>query len=684
MQKSTSASNLQNIGSKESLTDDDQLPKYKLRLNAKCCSFDDQNWIKTPVLSPDVNVDLSPEQCEETFKFFLLSGDRLTQMTRTYHDIDAVLHLLEEKERDLELAARIGQTLLYRNKEVAEQNNLLEEKLAIAVEEASQLRHEVSNKEKLLHLYAEAEISSEVSSEEIDSLQIRIRGLNNKIEQLEKDKSELIRERSVVESFSEETLAKEHKLVTSTVEKLCILQSDLQSANTQILAVTDELTKRNSEASKQQDDISILLNQIDELQSKHKHLMNEHNELQHQLTVANHSQHELSVEVQNLESKYHDVVSMLGETQEEMRLFRDLPFISDTESSDTSINPWHIPYESSLAAEIKSCGSDFTFDHTGELNLFGNNTHRKQSYPNTTFPCTSKINHDILKTVRYANKSSSGLSEKLSLNRSLPANWQKPPFLQKPKWLVGSPSPLLQSPDLGQPGVPGTTDLQRAIEKLTRVGKESLNFVQQTRFQLLQTGKSPQAEQMKKYASTPKLRIVKPLEGSLTLHQWKSLADKTSVFSSALKNPVTSSGIIMRGSISQQSADSLNMAKTQNSIELFSYSKSVVAPPTEVGASGVMLSMPSNDITGAMSPQTGLSKNRSPKFKSKIASTSTVLRTVQSTPHLPSLAAALMPSKTLKSIVHGASSLPVASESSSLDMAQLHGCEHHDLSDVDT
>ncbi len=44
------------------------------------------------------------------------SGDRLSQMTKTYHDVEAVTRLLEEKEKDLELAAKIGQELLERNK----------------------------------------------------------------------------------------------------------------------------------------------------------------------------------------------------------------------------------------------------------------------------------------------------------------------------------------------------------------------------------------------------------------------------------------------------------------------------------------------------------------------------------------------------------------------------------------
>ena len=56
-------------------------------------------------------------------------------MTNAYHDMEAVTSLLEEKERDLELAAHIGQTLLMKNKTVLEENEILEEKLEKAMEE---------------------------------------------------------------------------------------------------------------------------------------------------------------------------------------------------------------------------------------------------------------------------------------------------------------------------------------------------------------------------------------------------------------------------------------------------------------------------------------------------------------------------------------------------------------------
>lgn len=70
----------------------------------------------------------------------VLCAERVGQMTKTYNDIDAVTRLLEEKERDLELAARIGQSLLKKNKTLTERNELLEEQVEHIREEVSSWR----------------------------------------------------------------------------------------------------------------------------------------------------------------------------------------------------------------------------------------------------------------------------------------------------------------------------------------------------------------------------------------------------------------------------------------------------------------------------------------------------------------------------------------------------------------
>uniref|UniRef100_A0A8C9T879 Si:dkey-28e7.3 n=1 Tax=Scleropages formosus TaxID=113540 RepID=A0A8C9T879_SCLFO len=138
----------------------EELPAYTLR--ADCVfGYTHDDWLHTPLFPPDAVLCLTDQQIEETLRYFLLCAERVAQVTKTYHDIEAVTHLLEEKERDLELAARIGQSLLKQNRALAERNELLEEQLHISTEEIAQLRHELSMREDLLHLYA--------STEEMDS-----------------------------------------------------------------------------------------------------------------------------------------------------------------------------------------------------------------------------------------------------------------------------------------------------------------------------------------------------------------------------------------------------------------------------------------------------------------------------------------------------------------------------------
>ena len=52
-------------------------------------------------------------------------------MTKTYHDVEAVTSLLQEKENDLELAAKIGQELLERNRRLEERVNGLEVSIVV-------------------------------------------------------------------------------------------------------------------------------------------------------------------------------------------------------------------------------------------------------------------------------------------------------------------------------------------------------------------------------------------------------------------------------------------------------------------------------------------------------------------------------------------------------------------------
>uniref|UniRef100_A0A9J2Q5V8 HAP1 N-terminal domain-containing protein n=1 Tax=Ascaris lumbricoides TaxID=6252 RepID=A0A9J2Q5V8_ASCLU len=60
-----------------------------------------------------------------------------------------------QKEKDLELAAKIGQSLLEQNRELQNRNDFLEESLNASNDTVVQLRHELQMRINLLHIYAD-------------------------------------------------------------------------------------------------------------------------------------------------------------------------------------------------------------------------------------------------------------------------------------------------------------------------------------------------------------------------------------------------------------------------------------------------------------------------------------------------------------------------------------------------
>lgn len=100
---------------------EEKIPKYKLRFDtiteftgvlclalALFCiispsdlsthtGYKHNDWlIETPLIDLNAPIDLSPEVLRETLSYFILSGERLSQMTRVYNDTDALTKLLEE------------------------------------------------------------------------------------------------------------------------------------------------------------------------------------------------------------------------------------------------------------------------------------------------------------------------------------------------------------------------------------------------------------------------------------------------------------------------------------------------------------------------------------------------------------------------------------------------------------
>ncbi|XP_043361526.1 trafficking kinesin-binding protein 2 isoform X8 [Dermochelys coriacea] len=256
----------------------------------------------------------------------VLGTDRVEQMTKTYNDIDMVTHLLAERDRDLELAARIGQALLKRNHVLTEQNEVLEEQLGQAFDQVNQLQHELSKKDELLRIVSIASEESETDSSSSTPLRfndsfnlshglLQLDVLQDKLREMEEENLAL---RSKACHLKTETITyevKEQELVSDCVR-------ELRETHAQIARMTEELSGKSEELIHYQEEISTLLSQMVDLQHKLKEHVIEKEELKLHLQASKDAQRQLTGELHELQDRNAECLGLWHELQEEVRKLR--------------------------------------------------------------------------------------------------------------------------------------------------------------------------------------------------------------------------------------------------------------------------------------------------------------------------------------------------------------------------
>ncbi|XP_037641172.1 trafficking kinesin-binding protein 1 isoform X3 [Sebastes umbrosus] len=504
------------------------------------------------------------EECTD-----VLCADRVGQMTKTYSDIDAVTRLLEEKERDLELAARIGQSLLKKNKALSERNELLEEQVEHIREEVSQLRHDLSMKDELLQFYTSAAEESE--GESSTSTPVRpsennvstpiffpLDSLQKKLKDLEEENKSLRCEASHLETETISYEEKELQLVNDCVK-------ELRDANVQISSLAEDLARKTEDASRQQEEITHLLSQIVDLQKKAKMYAVENEELTQHLGAAKDAQRQLTAELRELQDKYAECMEMLHEAQEELKNLRNktLPLSTPRRFHSLGLFPMD-----SLAAEIEGTMRK-------ELQMDDPDVEEQRLHPKRVFQTVKNLN--LMRQQRSSlapsplnipgsNRTSSltsGLSSRVGTPRSNSIYGSE---TGSGIILDNRTSSILEGPDDGSedsnkrppgtPGTPGSRDLEAALRRLSLRRDNYLSekrFFEDERERKLaylakedekgSGGPGTPTESLLSLCSHPsfgsvwsgysftarsylpdKLQIVKPLEGSATLHAWQQLA----------------------------------------------------------------------------------------------------------------------------------------------------------------
>ncbi|XP_018412104.1 PREDICTED: trafficking kinesin-binding protein 1-like isoform X2 [Nanorana parkeri] len=472
----------------------------------------------------------------------VLCSERVGRITKTYRDIDAVTTLLEEKERDLELAARIGQSLLKQNRELTVRNEYLEEQLEATKEEVHQLRHEVSMRDDLLHLYT-SNLESESTSATATPLRrnqssfrlehnVQLDSLQQKLKSLEEENQKMRNEASLILETTNDYEDQESSLMLDCVEQF-------SEASRQMALLAEELARRGEDAARQQEEISQLLAQIVHLQQKCRNTSSENEELHQHLSIVRDRESLLKTEFQDLQEKRRECQEMLNEAQEELKNQRNRSLPNSTISRYSTLNIFPLD---SLAAEIEGTmrkGIDSSSELKSYKRVFetvkaANLVVRSRGPSQWPSAAPSRVGTPPMSFYESEGSSLMQLEEETLL-----------PEGEKESSVAGEKK-------LGTPGTPGGHDLAAALQrlraqqesdspdlfeerehKLQRHGEGSSGFLTPND-SLLSTGTNYSGISEASGSSglslgsrcylPEKLQIVKPLEGSATLLHWQQLA----------------------------------------------------------------------------------------------------------------------------------------------------------------
>ncbi|XP_042558779.1 trafficking kinesin-binding protein 2 isoform X2 [Clupea harengus] len=504
--------------------------------------YEGQDWVISPACSPDEPSAISPILAEETLRYMILSAERVEQMTKTYNDIEMVTQLLAERDRDLELAARIGQSLLQRNHVLQEHKESLEEQLAQALDRVHQLQHELGKKDELLRMVASASEESETDSSSsatplkhshppgggsVSLSQLEL--LQGKLQDLEEENLAL---RSEACHLTKETITyeeKEQQLVSDCVK-------ELRESNSQMVTLTDELSRKNEELMRHQEEIAQLLSQIVELQHRVKELALEKEELRIHLHASKEAQRQLTEELKEMAERNMECVGMLQESQEENKELRSKQMPSAGLRRHT---PYGLYPMDSLAAEIEgSMRKELSVEE--EVAFEDQKVSQKR-----VFQTVRAVNETVVRAASMTPPppipgSGSVVMTARPFQSGLASEEEEPA------------DPAKAAARLGQPGSPGGSDLVSALHRLSLRRQNFLcerQFFQMERDRKLQelaqeeggaSGfSSPMGSVVSSFSNLSelsfssstfktflpeKLQIVKPMEGSLTLHHWQQLA----------------------------------------------------------------------------------------------------------------------------------------------------------------
>lgn len=564
---------------------EEQIPKYRIRADCitQFVGYENQDFaIQFPALPIPVDgLGLTKDQTRECLNYFLLCGNRVSQMTRTYDDIQAVTRLLEEKEKDLELTVQIGKELLTQNNRLENKILELEGDIKIATESIAQFSHELNQKNELIGILTnDVDYGGSENVTPTASKSINFELLQRKVATLETENKNLKSEVAQVVKETDEVEEHERRLMED-------ITNQLNSTNMQYDGVSLELERYKEENRFQHEQIINLTSRLAEVEMRLHQLTTENEETSSRLCITKETQNMLATELAEFKVRYQEVLSLLQESQEQLRRQRKrvqpivrsslIPGLTNSivhpDSLQSELMETSLYSDNSLDSGILSDGSigtgvqkqnsgyekifetvryasnsnkanNLNVDGISQLGSMSLSTSSQPRMSSFVYPgSTSNISTTSSAATSSAMYNKSGANSIYSTlyGSSIIGNKS-----QSRESLISDTSDNYpRQSQTGIPGCPGAKDLEAALNRLTPaevlsrramlshapIGTYSYDDAPagmplgiRTPDSIMSTGSSGLTGLSSQWRLPEKLRIVKPLEGSQTLHHWARLA----------------------------------------------------------------------------------------------------------------------------------------------------------------
>ncbi|CAK9814650.1 Trafficking kinesin-binding protein milt [Anthophora quadrimaculata] len=477
-------------------------------------------------------------------------------MTKTYNDIEAVTRLLEEKEKDLELTARIGKELLSHNQKLETTVTSLEAGLKEANEKITQLTHELAKKTELIQILTnDTEESSSEAGTPTGVCSINLDMMQKKISSLEDENKQLRTEFAKMMHDADSSEEQEARLVKD-------IAAQLANANIEVDGISEELDRQKEENRLQHEQIISLTAKLAETELRLAQLMAEHDEVGATLLITKDNQNTLASELAEFKDRYTEVLNLLTETQEQLRKQRKkgMPTVR---GGSLFPSMGAAPQPDSIASELESSlYSEFSLDSgisTDRIPTYKKVFETVRSASRNTTCAVDGNQFPRLGSMTTSTLSSGSTGPRMSCGQIRPMV-STFPSLDSTGHSDSEGSLITDSEDYpgpqqtGVPGAPGAADLEAALRRLTPAEvltrraclstgagysydydtgtRSPSTFVPigcRTPDSIMSTGSSGNLSGYSgnTWRIPEKLQIVKPIEGSQTLHHWTQLATPT-------------------------------------------------------------------------------------------------------------------------------------------------------------